>query len=83
MKVWGKIKIEDRIQSEVTIVRDTFEDALHAVCDSFDLTKPVVCTKHLGDIQSFHRTVFYPDDFVEAVPFDTLELEIIDIKKKT
>ena len=83
MRVWGKLKIEDRIQTDVTIVRDTFTDALCAVCDHFDLTKPIVCAKHISEIDHFNRTIFYPDDFVESVPFDTLEIEIINIKKKS
>ena len=83
MRVWGKIKVEDRIQMDVTITDNTFADALRAVCDHFDLTKPIVCAKHLSEIENFNRTIFYPDDFVESVSFDTLEIEIINIKKKT
>jgi hypothetical protein len=39
--------------------------------------------KHYAEIKNFRRTVFYPDDFIEPVSFDTLELEIIVKKKKT
>ena len=82
MKVWGKLKSEDRIITDVTLTKDDFTTALMAVCDYFDLTKPIVCAKHMGEIKNFNRTVFFPDDFVEPVSFDTLEIEIIDIKKK-
>jgi hypothetical protein len=83
MKVWGKIKSEDRILRDVTLQEDDFTAALAAVCDRFDLTKPIVCAKHLGEISNFNRTIFYPDDFIEPVNFDTLEIEIINMRKKT
>ncbi len=83
MRVWGKLKTEDRILDDVILTKGDFEAALTAVCDHFDLTNPIVCTKQLCEIKNFNRTVFYPDDFLESVNFDTLEIEIIDIKKKT
>lgn len=83
MRVWGKLKTEDRIICDVTLTQDDFMAALTAVCDHFDLTKPIVCAKHLGEITNFNRTIFYADDFVEPVDFDTFEIEIINIKKKS
>ncbi|MDD5016847.1 MAG: hypothetical protein PHO15_01955 [Eubacteriales bacterium] len=82
MRVWAKLKIEDRMLKDVIINSDHFGSALVDVCDHFDLTKPIVCDKHLSEIDLFRRTVFYPDDFIESVPFDTLEIEIIVNKKK-
>ena len=82
MKVWGMIKSEDRIQEDVVIDSDTFFNALIAICDHFDLTKPIICEKHNNEVDAFRRTIFYADDFIESVSFDTLELEIIDKKKK-
>ena len=82
MRYWGKIKIEDRIQKDLTVEEKDFLSALSAICDSLDLSKPIVCAKHRTEIKSFSRTVFYPDDFVESVDFDTLEIEVIGKKKK-
>jgi hypothetical protein len=58
-----------------------FSAALVSICNRFDISKPIVCEKHVKELNLFHRTLFYPDDFVESVDFDTLEVEIIDIKK--
>lgn len=82
MRYWGKIKIEDRIQKDLTVEEKDFLGALAAICDSLDLSKPIVCAKHHAEIKSFSRTVFHPDDFVESVDFDTLEIEVIGKKKK-
>jgi len=82
LRFWGKIKIEDSIKTDVTLEEKDFPSAVSAVCDRLDLSKPIICAKHHGEIKSFRRTVFYPDDFVETVYFDTLEIEIIGKNKK-
>ena len=83
MKYWAKLKIEDMIGSHTTVDAPDFAEALAAACSAFDLAKPVVCEKHKAEMARFSRTVFYPDDFVEAVCFDTMEIEIITRKKKS
>lgn len=83
MKFWGKIKIEDSIKRDVTLDEPGFLPALSAVCDALDLSKPIVCAKHHAEIKAFRRTVFYADDFVDGVDFDTLEIEVIGKMKKT
>ncbi len=83
MRVWGMLKTEDRIKQDTVVSAETFEAALMQICEFFDLTKPIMLKKHQTEIKNFHRTIFYPDDFIEPVSFDTLELEIIIKKKKT
>lgn len=82
MRVWGMLKVEDRIREDVTVTADDFMSSLMKVCEHFDLTKPIMVQKHYNEITRFNRTIFYADDFIEAVPFDTLEVEIIVMKKK-
>jgi len=82
MRVWGKVKIEDSIKEDVIVTAEDFNAALLEVCEHFDLTKPILVHKHYAEIEKFNRTIFYPDDFIEVVSFDTLELEIIVDKKK-
>jgi len=82
VRYWGKIKTEDRIIRDVTLNESDFVHAVAAVCDSLDLSKPIICAKHHAEMKSFSRTVFYPDDFVESVQFDTLEIEAIGRNKR-
>ncbi len=81
MRFWGKIKTEDRILHDLVEESRDFPSALETLCNKFDIGKPIVCDKHLKEMKSFRRTLFYPDDFVESVSFDTFEIELIDIKK--
>jgi hypothetical protein len=39
--------------------------------------------KHEGDMEKFGRCAFLPDDFVEALPFDRFEVEILKDKGKS
>ncbi len=82
MKFWAKVKIEDRIQKDVIVESEDLKSAVAAVCDVFDFSKPILLGKHLSETRDFNRTVFYPDDFVESVSFDSLEIEKIVTKKK-
>lgn len=77
MRVWGKIKKEDIILCDTTLEAISFEAAVDCVCSFFDLSKPIICAKHFYEIEAFSRTVFFPDDFVDKVTFDALEIEII------
>lgn len=79
---WGKIKVEDRIREDETVTSDNFASALISLCEHFDLTKPIVTGKHQHEMENFRRTVFYPDDFIEDVCFDTFEIEKIVTKKQ-
>lgn len=82
MKFWAKIKTEDRILKDTVVNGEDLKSAVAAVCDEFDLAKPVLLEKHINETSQFNRTVFYPDDFIESVCFDALEIEKIVTKKK-
>ena len=81
MRYWGKMKTEDRIIRDLVCEDTDFVSALVELCKGLDISKPIVCDKHLKELRMFRRTVFFPDDFVERVDFDTLEIEIFDNKK--
>lgn len=82
MKFWGKLKTEDRILKDIIVNGDDLKTAVAAICNEFDLSKPIILDKHLNETASFNRTVFYPDDFVDSVFFDSFEIEKIATKKK-
>jgi hypothetical protein len=82
MRFWGKLKIEDKIIKDITVKGEDFKGAISVICGEFDLSKPLMLEKHLSEIRQFNRTVFYADDFIESVSFDSLEIEKIVTKKK-
>ena len=83
MKVWGKIRLGGRIIKDAVAEAGDFGAAVVAVCEKFDLSKPVMLEKHKNEIRLFNLTVFLPEDFIEPVSFDSLEIEnIVSGKQK-
>lgn len=82
MKYWVKLKNADIISSHITVDAADLSAALVLACNTLDLSKPMVYDKHKSEIERFSRTIFYPDDFVDTVHFDTMEIEIITKRKK-
>lgn len=88
MKLWGTIKNNHKIikdfVTEIDIPKGeaAFLSGLKEICAEFDLSMPVVLSKHLDELDKFNRTVFKSQDFLEPINFDSFEIEIFDIKKK-
>ncbi len=82
MKYWVKLKTEDIIRTHITVDAPDLVGALVEGCNALDLSKPVLCEKHHSEMKRFSRTLFYPDDFVDSVPFDALEVELITRRKQ-
>ena len=64
--------------------RDNPEMALEAACRQLDISRPIWLDKYTCEWDEFGQTRFLPDDFLESVDFQRLEIEFIDpdAKKK-
>ncbi len=90
MRIWAKIiqdhKIKTDVVQEFALARPSdiagWTPMLHALCQALDLARPVVLQKHINELAKFNRTVFRKSDFIDTIPFDSFELEIIPEKKK-
>lgn len=90
MKLWAKrIKdhkiMEDAVR-EFAFARPSSVEGWHPVITELvkplDLACPVILKKHAAELARFSRTVFRAVDFMEAIDFDQLEIEIFPEKKK-
>lgn len=89
MRLWGiirkNLKITAQAVSDTEHQGDWNEKDLHAalesMCLELDLSRPIVLFKHAKEMSKFGRTVFKSPDFIEAVDFDTYEVELLDDKK--
>jgi len=88
MKLWGIIKKNHKIINDQIVELDSslndeaFLSALKEICVNFDISVPVVLSKHTNELNKFNRTVFKAYDFIDPVNFDSFEIEIFDKKKK-
>ena len=64
--------------------RDNPQDALEESCRKLDISRPIWLDKHEREWEEFGQTRFLPDDFLESVDFQRMEIEFIDpdAKKK-
>ena len=88
LKIWGKTLKKNKIISSHTVEydvifsEDAVMDGINEICVEFDIPRPIVLNKHLKDIGEFLIVRFLPDDFIESVNFDKMEVEIFIEKKK-
>lgn len=74
----ANIYFEDRICRSVVYECDVdtgFETALREICYLLNTPTPVILRRHARQYADFNFTRFLPDDFVEAVDFDSLHIE--------
>lgn len=57
--------------------------ALAEGCHQMDISFPVVVSRHLKDFEDFRQARFLPDQFLESVSFDRLEVEYFDPEDKS
>jgi len=85
MRIWGKIFTDNHLIKDITI-EDYSKDtrthkvfaALDKMCVEFDLGKPIWLNSNIKDFKRNGKTRFTKDSFIEAVPFDYLEFQIIE-----
>lgn len=83
-RLWARI-FKDNHMLRDTCVEDAKDDtrthkifrALDDVCRQFDLGKPIWLNKNVRDFKRHSKTRFTQDNFIEAVDFDYLEIQII------
>ncbi len=54
------------------------KDVLREMLRELDYPCPMWLDKHEKEFETFRRTIFRPDHFIEDVPFDELEVEFLD-----
>ncbi len=85
-RVWAKIVKENRLQKDMVIENSSavqsrtakVMDALEKVCNTFDLSHPIWLDNNISDFKRLAKTRFTADNFVETIPFDYLEFQIIE-----
>ena len=85
-RMWGKIWKDNRmLQDTESCITDyslsrtamVFQ-ALEDICYELDLSKPIWLNANISEFQRVSKTRFTQDSFVEQIPFDYLEIQIIE-----
>lgn len=84
-RLWAKEFKDNQMLRDITICDDSVDTrthkvfrALDEVCYEFDLGKPIWLESTINDFKRHARVRFYQDNFIETIPFDYLEIHIIE-----
>lgn len=83
-KLWIRLILRHKIDRDLTLLcdRDAWEDTLRDACRALDVSVPVVLPRHLKDWALYGQMHFAPGDFMDAVPFDRMEIEYFEEGKQ-
>lgn len=84
-RLWAKEFKDNRMLMD-TVIEDSRDDtrthkifhALEEVCLRFDLSNPIWLDATVSDFKRHNKTRFSQDNFIEEIPFDYLEIQVIE-----
>ena len=90
MKVWILLRKRPKIVREAMTdyavppawTEEAIGEMLTPVCRELDVSRPMILEKHVDELERIGRVVFRAADFVDSVSFDTMEVELVDEKKR-
>lgn len=84
-RMWCRQWASGRMLKDIVIEDDTSDTRTHKIlngvieaCDQWDLAKPIWLDSNIKEFQRLGHTRFTQDSFIEEIPFDYLEVRIIE-----
>ena len=85
MRIWIKEILDNRLVKDIVITNEENDTRTHKVfkaleeaCNAFDLGQPIWLDSNISDFQIHAKTRFTKDSFIEEIPFDFLEFQVIE-----
>lgn len=85
MRIWFKIMKDNRLVDDMTVTDESQETRTHKIfaaleeaCYAFDLGKPIWLDANVEEFKRHAKTRFTQDSFIEHIPFDFLEMHVIE-----
>ena len=85
MRIWIKEILDNRLIKDIVITNNENDTRTHKVfkaleeaCQTFDLGQPIWLDSNVTDFQIHAKTRFRKDSFIEEIPFDYLEFQVIE-----
>lgn len=85
MRIWGKLIVDNRLLKDYTVENNENDSRTHKVfqaleelCHEFDLSQPIWLKSNVTDFQIHAKTRFTKDSFIEDIPFDYMEFQVIE-----
>ena len=85
MRIWAR-EFKSNHMLKDTVIEDFSNEtrthkifhALDEICYAFDLSKPIWLDSTIDEFKRHAKARFYQDNFVDAIDFDYLEIQVIE-----
>lgn len=85
-RMWGKLWKDNRLINDTVACLSDYSltrtqmvlESLDQICRTWDLGTPIWLDSNIQDFQLHAKTRFNQDNFIEQIPFDYLEIHIIE-----
>ena len=84
-RLWGKIWKDNHLLQDMVFEDDGNDTRTHKIfrglekiCYDFDLGNPIWLEKTIAEFKRHDKARFYQDNFIEEIPFDYLEIHVIE-----
>ena len=84
-RLWGKLYKNNKMIADLTVENPSEDTRTHKVfsaiteiCLHFDLSEPIWLNTNITEFKRRSRTRFTQDNFIEAIAFDFMEIQIIE-----
>ena len=84
-RLWGKIWKDNHLLQDMVFEYDSNDTRTHKIfrglekiCYDFDLGNPIWLEKTIAEFKRHDKARFYQDNFIEEIPFDYLEIHVIE-----
>ena len=85
MRIWAREFKDNRMLKDLTVEDCSDEtrthkifSAIEKICVEFDLSKPIWLDMNIEDFKRNGKVRFYKDNFIDFIPFDYLEIQVIE-----
>jgi hypothetical protein len=84
-RLWAKLFEDNRLLRDMVVADEACDTRTHKVfravdevCREFDLEKPIWLEANVSEFKKSRKTRFRQDSFIEHIPFDYLEIQVIE-----
>ena len=84
-RLWGKIWKDNHLLKDTVFEEESTDTRTHKIlrgleeiCYEFNLGKPIWLDKTVAEFKRHDKARFSQDNFIEEIPFDYLEIQVIE-----
>ena len=84
-RLWGRIWQSNHMKQDYVYEDATADTRTHKICAGidefcrqFDLSKPIWLDSNISEFQRHSKTRFSQDNFIDAIDFDYLEIQVLE-----